>query len=88
MKEVRGYNPYKFSMAGGADSHNSGAPIARTITTAGTRVRWHDPDPHGRPQAVEQKDWVKCGYDHGVPFGRARPVLIVVVNNTRDAKPI
>jgi Protein of unknown function (DUF3604) len=35
MQDVRGYNPYKFGMAGGADSHNSGAPIARTITTVG-----------------------------------------------------
>ena len=26
MQDVRGYNPYKFGMAGGADSHNSVAP--------------------------------------------------------------
>jgi hypothetical protein len=26
MQDVRGYNPYKFGMAGGSDSHNTGAP--------------------------------------------------------------
>jgi hypothetical protein len=26
MQDVRGYNPYKFGMAGGSDSHNSAAP--------------------------------------------------------------
>jgi len=26
MQDVRGYNPYKFGMAGGSDSHNTGSP--------------------------------------------------------------
>src|SRR6516162_6683558 len=26
MRDVRGYNPYKFGMAGGSDSHNTGSP--------------------------------------------------------------
>jgi hypothetical protein len=26
MKDTRGYNPYKFGMAGGSDSHNTGSP--------------------------------------------------------------
>ncbi|HSP96294.1 MAG TPA: DUF3604 domain-containing protein [Candidatus Dormibacteraeota bacterium] len=26
MQDVRGYNPYKFGMVGGSDSHNTGAP--------------------------------------------------------------
>ncbi len=26
MQETRGYNPYKFGMAGGSDSHNTGSP--------------------------------------------------------------
>src|SRR5271167_3889739 len=27
MQDVRGYNPYKFGMAGGSDSHNTGSPF-------------------------------------------------------------
>jgi len=30
MQDTRGYNPYKFGMAGGSDSHNSAAPYRRT----------------------------------------------------------
>ena len=26
MQDTRGYNPYKFGMAGGSDSHNTGSP--------------------------------------------------------------
>ncbi len=26
MQDIRGYNPYKFGMAGGSDSHNTGSP--------------------------------------------------------------
>ncbi len=36
MQDVRGYNPYKFGMAGGSDSHNPAAPTARTISSAAT----------------------------------------------------
>ena len=27
MQDTRGYNPYKFGMAGGSDSHNTGSPL-------------------------------------------------------------
>ena len=36
MQDTRGYNPYKFGMGGGSDSHNTGSPYRRTISTAAT----------------------------------------------------
>ena len=33
MQDVRGYNPYKFGMAGGADSHDTGAPYSKLRST-------------------------------------------------------
>ena len=51
MQDVRGYNPYKFGMAGGADAHNTGAPYRQGDYFGGHgSFGWHGPGPHGRLQ--------------------------------------
>lgn len=38
MQDVKGYNPYKFGMAGGSDSHNTGSPYRQSNFYGGHSV--------------------------------------------------
>jgi hypothetical protein len=133
MQDTKGYNPYKFGIVGGSDSHNTGVPYRQdnfygghakldgTIETrmsghlfAGLDVRLENPagltgawaeentrasifeamqrketfgtsGPHIRvrvfggwgftPETVKQKDWIKAGYEKGVPMGGDLPPM-------------
>ena len=42
MQDTRGYNPYKFGMAAGSDSHNTGSPY-RQDNFFGGHAEWTEP---------------------------------------------
>jgi hypothetical protein len=133
MQDTKGYNPYKFGIVGGSDSHNAGVPYRQnnfygghahldgTIETrmsghlfAGMDVRLENPagltgvwaeentraslfdalwrketfgtsGPHIKVRffggwnyasdLTNQADWIKAGYDGGVPMGGDLPSL-------------
>jgi hypothetical protein len=45
MQDVRGYNPYKFGMAGGSDSHNTGSPYRQGNFYVRNALDKYDVDP-------------------------------------------
>jgi hypothetical protein len=133
MQDTRGYNPYKFGIAGGSDSHNTGSPYrqdnfygghaqedapietrmsghnfagidVRLLNPGGLTGVWAEENtrasiwdamyrketfgvsgPHIKvrlfggwdytPEMVNQKDWVKVGYEKGVPMGADLPPM-------------